>query len=109
MACIKVFGFLMPILIQTDGTIIAGHARVEAARRLGIMKIPTICCDHLSEAQIRTFMIADNKLAENAEWDHKMLGADFQALTALNLDFDLSNTGFELSEIDILIAGISGP
>lgn len=99
-ASIKQFGFTNPVLIDANGQLIAGHGRVEAAKQLGLTDVPTLCLDHLSEAQIRAYIIADNKLAENAGWDDEMLSLEFQYLDSLDLDFDLAITGFEMAEID---------
>src|SRR5437016_3020635 len=70
---IKIFGFVVPILIDRNGKIICGHGRLMAARALGITKVPTVCLDHLSAAQARAFMIADNRLTEIAIWDDRLL------------------------------------
>ena len=103
--CIKKFGFLFPILIDSDGVIIAGHARLQAVILLGMTEVPTICIDHLSETQIRALRIADNRLAELADWDKNQLTIEFQELQALDLGFDLTVTGFEMPEIDLMIQG----
>src|SRR3981189_2574966 len=97
------FGFINPVLIDGDDQIIAGHGRGEAAKLLGIENIPTIRIDYLSEAQIRAYVIADNKLAENAGWDPEILAIEFQNLSVLDLSFDLEITGFDTAEIDLLI------
>jgi len=97
------FGFTNPVLIDEEKKIIAGHGRVAAAKQLGLKIVPTIKLDHLTKEQIRAYMIADNKLAENAGWDNDILSIEYQALYELDLDFDLSLTGFELPEIDFLI------
>ena len=97
------FGFTNPVLINEEKKIIAGHGRVAAAKKLGLKSVPTIKLDHLTKEQIRAYMIADNKLADNAGWDNEILAIEFQALYELDLDFDLSLTGFELPEIDFLI------
>ena len=102
-ASITEFGFTNPVLIDEEKKIIAGHGRVAAAKQLGLKNVPTIKLDHLTNEQIRAYMIADNKLAENAGWDTEILAIEFQALYELDLDFDLSLTGFELPEIDFLI------
>ena len=99
------FGFNNPALIDGDDQIIAGHGRVEAARLLDIEKIPTIRIEHLSEAQMRAYVIADNKLALNAGWDPEILAIELQNLSVLDLSFDLEITGFETAEIDLLIDG----
>jgi ParB-like chromosome segregation protein Spo0J len=90
-------------LVDREGRIIARHARAEAARRLGLAKVPTIAIHHLSDAQIRAFRIADNRLAELAQWDEQALAIELKALSELDLSFDVEITGFELAEIDILI------
>ncbi|HET9063061.1 MAG TPA: DNA methyltransferase, partial [Candidatus Binatia bacterium] len=97
------FGFTTPILIDADQTVIAGHGRIEAAKRLGMTELPTIRLDHMTEAEIRAYVIADNKLAELAGWDDELLAAEFQYLADLDLEFDLTVTGFETPEIDLLI------
>src|SRR5438067_7860090 len=86
---IETFGFNVPILIDAEAKIIAGHGRVEAAKRLSIARVPTIRLEHLSEAQKRAFMIADNRLTENAAWDDQLLAEQFKALSEVNLDFSL--------------------
>jgi DNA modification methylase len=98
---IEFFGFTNPILVDSEGMIVAGHGRVEAAKLLRIGSVPTICLDQLSPDQIRAYMIADNKLAENAGWDRNILAIEFQHLLSLGLDLEL--TGFCLPEIDLLI------
>jgi DNA modification methylase len=102
-ASLREFGFLIAILIDGEGRIIAGHARLEAAQRLGLTRVPTIEVDHLSEAQARAFRIADNRLTELATWDEGALAVELEALSELDLSFDVEITGFELAEIDILI------
>lgn len=101
---IKEFGFTNPILIDTDYNIIAGHGRVEAARLIDLKQIPVIYLHHLTEAQKRAYMIADNKLAENAGWDFELLESELNIITKLDLDFDLSLTGFEPAEIDFMLS-----
>ena len=70
---IEVFGFVVPILVDASGKIIAGHGRISAAQLLGSSEVPTICLDHLTEAQVKAFMIADNRLTENSTWDDRLL------------------------------------
>jgi 16S rRNA G966 N2-methylase RsmD len=107
--CIRRFGFTNPVLVDAKGGIIAGHGRVEAAMLLGLETIPTIQVDAWSEAEIRAYVIADNKLAENAGWDRNLLALELQFLSALDLsvDLDVSVTGFEMGEIDVLIGELS--
>jgi DNA modification methylase len=97
------FGFNNPVLIDGNNQIIASHGRVEAAKLLGIEMIPTIRIEHLSEDQIRAYVIADNRLALNAGWDPEILAIEFQNLAVLDLPFDLEITGFDTAEIDLLI------
>lgn len=106
---IRAFGFNVPVLIDDDNKIIAGHGRVLACKLLGIAEIPTICLSHLSPAQIRAFIIADNKLTENSTWNEILLGEQLKSLSEIDLTFSLEATGFEMGEIDVLIEGISQP
>lgn len=97
------FGFNNPLLIDKNNCIIAGHGRLEAAKMLGMTTVPTIRLQDLTEAQKRAYVLADNKLAELAGWDLKLLAIEFQYLTAPELDFDATITGFETAEIDLLV------
>ncbi len=101
-ASIKEFGFISPVLIDGADGIIAGHGRVEAAKLVGMNDVPTVCVDHLTPAQIRAYVIADNRLAENAGWDRELLTLELQELS-VELNFDVTITGFETAEIDLLI------
>ena len=103
-ASIKAFGFNNPVLIDKDGGIIAGHGRVEAAKQLGIDTVPCVRLEHLSDAQKRAYILADNKLAEKAGWDPEILKIELQHLSSLDLDFDVTVTGFEMAEIDVLLS-----
>ena len=103
---IEAFGWTNPILIDAEGGVIAGHGRLEAARLLGIEQVPTIRIADMTEAQKRAYVIADNKLAENAGWDMEILAIELQALTEIELGFDIETIGFEMGEIDVLIGGI---
>lgn len=105
-ASIREFGFLIPILIDGRGRVIAGHARMEAARLLGLTSVPTIQVHHLSEVQSRAFRIADNRLAELATWEERALALELKELAELELDFDLELTGFEHPEIDLMIESV---
>jgi len=102
-ASIAEFGFVNPVLVGADGVIIAGHARMMAARKLGMGDVPVIVLDHLSQAQRRALVIADNKLAENAGWDEEMLRVELEALR--EDDFHLDLLGFEDAEIEALLEG----
>jgi DNA modification methylase len=104
-ASIQNFGFTNPVLIDQQDTIIAGHGRVEAAKLLNRLVVPTIRIEHLSEAQKRAYVLADNKIAANAGWDPEILAIELQHLSTIDLDFDIEITGFETAEIDFLIDG----
>jgi DNA modification methylase len=104
---IKSFGFNVPVLIDKDLRVIAGHGRVLAAKILGLAEVPTIRLEHLSEPQILAFTIADNRLTENAQWDDHLLGQQLKVLSDVELDFSLEITGFEMSEIDTFIENLS--
>lgn len=101
-ASISEFGFTNPVLIDGDGGIIAGHGRALAAKKLGMAEVPCIRLGHLTDAQKRAYVIADNKLALNAGWDEKMLALEFKDLQGL--DFDLALTGFDLKDINAILA-----
>lgn len=100
---IRTFGFTNPVLVDDEGRILAGHGRVEAARLLGLETVPTLRIGHLSEAEQRAYIIADNKIAENAGWDLEVLAGDLEIINALDVDFDLTLTGFETPELDLLM------
>lgn len=102
-ASIREFGFTNPVLIDAADRIIAGHGRVMAARLVGLARVPCIRLSHLTEAQRRAYVIADNKLALNAGWDETMLASELNELGG-GMDIDLSLTGFASDEIGELIA-----
>ena len=99
---IKEFGFTNPVLVDQDNMIIAGHGRVMAASKLKLSKVPTICLKHLTEAQKKAYIIADNRLALNAGWDEDMLKVELEELN--DLEFDISLLGFEDKEIESLLS-----
>jgi DNA modification methylase len=101
-ASIAEFGWTNPILAGADGIIIAGHARLLAARTLGMTEVPVIVLDHLTEAQRRALVIADNRLALNAGWDEEMLRVELEALR--DDDFNLELLGFADDEVEALLA-----
>jgi hypothetical protein len=82
---IERFGFTNPVLLDAEGTIVAGHGRVAAARLLGLDSVPTLRLDHLGEAERRAYALADNKLAENAGWDRKLLALELQYVAELDI------------------------
>ena len=100
-ASIKEFGFLSPIIISKDNTILCGHGRFYAAQKLGLEKVPCIKEEYLTETQKRAYILADNKLSLNAGWDNEMLAIELSELQ--NENFDLGLTGFDVSELEDLI------
>ena len=96
---IKEFGFKRPLVLDKENVIVVGHTRFEAAKKLGIKEIPCIIADDLTQAQIKAYRIADNKVGEEAEWDLEKLNIEFEELK--ETDFDLELTGFNLDEINI--------
>jgi DNA modification methylase len=103
---IRVFGFNVPVLVDRHGNVVCGHGRLLACRELGITEVPTLRLDHLTPAQARAFMIADNRLTEIATWDDRLLAEQLQDLSISGLDFSLETTGFEMGEIDLRIASL---
>lgn len=99
-ASIKEFGFLNPIIIDGENGIVAGHGRLLAAQKLGLKEVPCIEASHLSEAQRRAYVIADNRLALDAGWDNNLLKIELQDLDSEG--FDLTLTGFEIGELTAL-------
>ena len=102
-ASIERFGFVNPVLIDENNQIIAGHGRVAAAKLLGWQEVPTLRVEHLDEAEKRAYILADNRLAEEAGWDKEMLAIELQGL--IDLDFSIELTGFDLAEVDFLLDG----
>jgi hypothetical protein len=105
-ASIEEYGFTNPILVDTEAGILAGHGRLRAAQKLGLAKVPVLVLDHLSETQKRAYILADNKLAENAGWDEELLAAELEALKLE--EYDLALTGFSEKELEELL-GTGGP
>ena len=101
-ASIREFGWTNPILVGVDNDIIAGHARLMAARQLGMDAVPVIQLSHLSEAQRRALVIADNQLALNSGWDQELLRLELAMLQ--EADYDLSLVGFDDEELNRLLA-----
>ena len=101
------FGFVVPVVIDGVGGIVSGEARIEAARRLGLESVPAIRVDHLTPEQVRVYRIAENRLAELSSWNRDALRLEFAELAELQLEdalaFDLTITGFDTPEIDLLI------
>lgn len=100
---IRAFGFTNPILLDKTGMIIAGHGRVEAAKLLKMNEVPTIELTDLTEDEVRAYILADNRLAEKAGWNDDILKIELQYLMNLDIGLDVTITGFEIAEIDLLL------
>ena len=101
-ASIREFGWTIPVLVDEEGTLIAGHGRVMAAKKLGISQVPVMVAEGWSEAQRKAYVLADNKLALNAGWDNELLRVELEGLK--ELDFDISLTGFSGDELVSILA-----
>jgi ParB-like chromosome segregation protein Spo0J len=111
-ASIAEFGFLNPMLVDTQAGLLAGHGRLLAAQRLELKRVPVIVLDHLTETQKRAYLLADNQLALNAGWDMEMLRVELEGLR--RSDFDLEVIGFDINELaevfrdfDFPVAGLT--
>lgn len=107
-ASIDEFGFTNPVLIATDHMIIAGHARVKAAKNLGYKEVPCLYLDHLTREQVRAYAIADNRHAEKARWDDRLLVEELSDIQAHVPDLDFDALGFSIPEIDKVFAIAAG-
>jgi ParB-like chromosome segregation protein Spo0J len=103
---IKSFGFNAPIIVDRRGQVIAGHARLEAAKLLGLKKVPIIRLDDISESAAQAYVIADNQIASLATWDDKRLAVHLQELSQMALEFSIEAIGFEVPEIDLRIQSL---
>ena len=99
------FGFLIPVLIDNRNNVLAGHARLEAANKLSLPCVPCIRASHLTETQKRTFIILDNRLTEEAEWDFQLLAKEIEFLQDEGID--LATTGFEIAEIEMIFDAVT--
>jgi DNA modification methylase len=106
---IQEFGFTNPILIDEADVLIAGHGRLRAAKELGLTEVPTITLEGLSEAQKKALRLADNKIALNAGWDLEILKLELEDIGTVDVDFDLSLTGFSSGEIDVVLKAANDP
>ena len=104
---VETFGFNVPVLVDADLKVIAGHGRILACQQLGWTTVPTISLAHLTAVQAKAYLIADNRLTENSEWNERLLAEQFKELSLLDLDFELDVTGFELAELDLRIEGLN--
>lgn len=105
-ASVREFGWLAPIVIDEDDTVLAGHGRLRAAALLNMAAVPTIAVEHLTAERKRAFMLADNRLAELAEWDEALLTVELKELSGLEFDFDFEVTGFDTRDLDRLDAPV---
>jgi DNA modification methylase len=101
------FGFIIPLVVDAEDNIICGHGRWAAAIELGLEEVPTVCAAHLTEAQIKAFRIADNRLSEISVWNDPMLAENLRELAALDLSFDIEDIGFNMNEINLRIESLS--
>lgn len=95
---IEKFGFKVPIIISEENVIVAGHTRLKAAKQLGIENVPCVVASDLTEAELKAFRIADNKVAEYSEWDETLLEIELRELE--NIGFDIEEIGFSMEELD---------
>jgi ParB-like nuclease domain len=98
---IERFGFMNPILVDSESGILAGHGRWAAAKLLGFKKVPTLRFEHLSDTDKRAYILADNRIAEKAGWDREILAIELQAF--VDMDFDIEVTGFEMAEVELIL------
>jgi DNA modification methylase len=106
---IEAFGFNAPILLDKANRIVAGHGRLEAAKRLGLTEVPAVRLEHLSEHQAKAYMLADNKLTDRSSWDDRKVAIVLKELSEIALDFEIEATGFEPPEIDLRIQSLEPP
>lgn len=100
---IREFGWITPIVVDQFNNIVCGHGRYEAGKLSGLTEVPVMVVDHLSETQLKAYRIADNRLAEEADWDNALLREIFVELSAVELNFDIELTGFDMGAIDFII------
>ncbi len=101
---IREFGFRIPVLAKSDGTVIDGHLRIKAARKIGMTELPVIVADGLSDKQIQAFRLMVNKSVSWSEWDNDLLKTELESLQSEN--YNLLNTGFDTSEINAIFANL---
>src|SRR5580765_6228546 len=101
-ASIREFGFKIPVLARSDGEVVDGHLRLKAARKLDVAEVPVILCDEWTPAQVKAFRLMVNRSVTWADWDEELLALELLELK--DLDFDLSLTGFDLTEIEAYMA-----
>ncbi|MCB1470385.1 MAG: ParB N-terminal domain-containing protein, partial [Rhizobiaceae bacterium] len=102
-ASMRAFGWVVPIVVDAKNTIVTGHARFEAAKQLGLKHVPVISVHDMSDAQVRAYRLADNRTAEDADWDSDLLRIELAELYEIETDFEITATGFEIGEIDLFL------
>src|ERR1700722_1392789 len=105
-ASIAQFGLLSPVLIEGSGKVLAGLARLEAAKALGMTTVPAVVIDHLSPEEQRAFVLADNRLPGLGSWNKEVLQLELEELSLLDLDFSLDLAGFSMPEIEAIRFGV---
>ena len=100
-AAIREFGFRVPVVAKSDGTVVDGHLRLKAAKKLGLAEVPVVLADDLTDAQVKAFRISVNRMAELADWDNELLALEFGELQEMGFDLDL--TGFDADELEALM------
>lgn len=100
-AAIREFGFRVPVVAKSDGTVVDGHLRLKAAKKLGLTEVPVVLADDMTDLQIKAFRLSVNKMAELAEWDEELLAIELHELNAA--DFDMALLGFDADELAIKI------
>lgn len=108
-ASIKRFGFIAAIVVDTQGEIVAGHGRLAAAQQLGLKRVPVVEAKHLTPQEVGAYRLADNRIAEDAEWDSDLLSIELKELIEVDTSFEITDTGFEVAEIDMQITGAPNP
>jgi DNA modification methylase len=106
---IETFGFCAPLLVDKNRRIIAGHGRFEASKFLGLVRVPVIFLDHLTETQAKAYMLADNKLTDRSTWDDKLVALQLRELSEMVLDFNIEAIGFETAELDFRVHSLEEP
>ena len=101
-AAIREFGFRVPVVAKSDGTVVDGHLRLKAAKKLGLTEVPVVLADDMTDLQIKAFRLSVNKMAELAEWDDELLAIELHELNAA--DFDMALIGFDAAGLALAMA-----
>lgn len=106
---VMAFGFNIPIAVDSNDMVVAGHARLEAALKLQLDRVPVISLAHLTSEQVKAYTIADNRLCDMSSWDEEILALQLKDLSVVDLNFDIEAIGFTVGEIDLKIESLDGP